>query len=420
MIIRTQAPATFSPEFKSIPKPGATELNNGVKLYSYNLGSQPVFKLELIFSTGSADTNNPSLASMVCNLLREGTKSKSAEELNNLLDYYGSFLDIKSGLDYSTLTLFGRAEFIDELLPVISEILQEPAFLPDSVVKQRKLAIQNLQISQKKTSYWSPRLLRRNIFGEAHAYSRIPSTEEVESITTPDLHDFHRQLVGSLDSILLSGSFNQTSTERLLNQYFGVIETLPKDVKLIDPVFKAATITKKLEQTSQASIALGSPTLGPDDENYPSHSFVVKLLGGYFGSRLMKTLREDKGLTYGVHAYFVQLRQGNFMQIAADVKLEAVDESVDIVGEEISRLLKEPVDRDELETVKNYMLGEYVNDTNTAFDFAGLYKKILVQQLPDNYFDRYYGKIARLSVDEVELIKLQVLIPESFTTVKVY
>ena len=214
--------------------------------------------------------------------------------------------------------------------------------------------------------------------------------------------------------------FDQNKTIELFQEHFGFIQPNKIGSKIIKPVYLSGTVEKKLDQTTQASISLGGPAISPLDKDYPSHSFIIKLLGGYFGSRLMKSLREDKGWTYGVHAYMLQLRQGNFLQIAADVKLEAVDESIALVKEEIQRLLEQPVSQDEIDTVKNYMLGEYVNDSKTAFDFAGLYKKILIQDLPSDYFDNFYGQIAELNTDRIETIKHQVVDLSAFSIVKIY
>jgi predicted Zn-dependent peptidase len=420
MITRTSPPPTFSPEFKSFPEPEQQVLGNGIKLYSYNMGSQQVFQLELIFSIGAADCQVPSIASLTCNMLREGTKSRTAEQLNDLLDFYGSFLDIKSGLDYSTLTLYGRTEFLSQLLPIIAEILKEPLFTESAFEKHKKRAIQNLQISQKKTSYWSTRLLRKSIFGEAHTYAKLPSIDDLKAIQLSDLEEFHRRLLNNINSILISGSFDQVETVSLVEKYVGDIKVAEKVLEVVKPVYGIDNIEKKLAQSTQASIALGGPAINPTEADYPAHALIIKLLGGYFGSRLMKTLREEKGLTYGVHAYMLQLRQGNFMQITADVKLEAVNESVDIINQEIQHLLSRPVPDNELTTIKNYMLGEYVNDSNTAFDFASLYKKIIIQKLPSSFYNTFYTRIANLSVKDVERIKEQVIDPVSLSTVKVY
>lgn len=417
MIVRSQPPKTFNPEIKSIPKPVVFTLSNGIPLFNYNMGGQPVFRLELIFGIGSANFANPSIASLTCNMLREGTQGKSSEEINNFLDFYGSHLDIRSGLDYTTVSLYGRAEFLSELLPVVSEVLKEPSFDPAALEKQKQLAVQNLQISQKKTSYWSVRLLRGNIFGVDHPYSRIPGVDEIEKIEPGHLLEFHQQLLANLEAIIISGSYSQGEFERLIDGHLGSIKLSKAQRKVNQPEFKADNITRELKKTTQASIALGLPAISHRAEAYPLHSLVVKLFGGYFGSRLMKTLREDRGLTYGVHGYFVQLRQGEFTQITADVKLEAAQESVNIVKEEIDKLLLKPISALELETVKQYMIGEYINDANTAFDFAGLYKKILLQDLPGDYFDKYYLKISEATIDDIESIKARVLDTARLTTV---
>ena len=150
MVVRTKPPKTFSPAIKSFPLPEATTLRNGIQAYSYNMGSQPVFKLEIIIKYGSANLKNPLDGSIGINLLREGTKTKSAEEINKLLAYYGSFLELKSNLDFSTITLYGRSEFLKELILLLSEILSEPAFKEVALTKHKALARQNLEISKKK------------------------------------------------------------------------------------------------------------------------------------------------------------------------------------------------------------------------------------------------------------------------------
>lgn len=420
MLIRTVPPKTFSPAFKSVPKPGVFNLQNGISVYHYNLGLQAVFRLELIFRLGSASIVNPSVAALTGNMLLEGTKGRSAEEINGLLDYHGAFLDVKAGLDYTTITLFGRSEFLSELTPLLREIILEPAFDEKALNKHKQRAIQNLEISQKKTSYWSTRMLRQSVFGTSHPYSRIPSSEKLGEITTSDLTKFHELLVGSLDAVIIAGSFDQEVFDKLVEGNFGQIKILPHSDSVQEPVYATGAQEKKLEHTSQASIALGGKALSILDRDYPVHSFIMKILGGYFGSRLMKNLREEKGLTYGIHAYFLQLRHGDFFQIASDVKLEAVDESIDTVKAEIERLLTSPIEEAEIDTVKNYMLGEYVNDSNTAFDYAGLYKKIILQQLPEDFFDNFYERISAVSVEEVESTKAEVIDPALLSVVKVF
>ena len=420
MIVRSEAPLTYLPEFKSISKPSIIGLDNGISISSFNNGDQDVFRIELIFRIGSADFDNLALSEALLKLLREGTRHKSAEEINDLLDYYGSFLDLSSGLDHSTVTLFGRSEFIHILIPLLSEIVLQPGFTEKGLLKHKELSIQTLQIGQKKTSYWSSRLLRKAIYGEIHPYSRIPSIQNIAEIERDSLAKAHLRLLESLDHVIIAGSFPQDKMESLIRESFSGLTRKSSLNIHSSGHYLPQKIEQRIDKANQASIALGFPSISIKDGQYPIYSFLIKILGGYFGSRLMKSLREEAGLTYGVHGYLLHLLQGSSLQITSDVKLEAIDESIDIVLHEIKQLLDNPIAADEINTVQSYMLGEYVNDSNTAFDFATLYKKIILQDLPENFYDSFYKQISSITPEILEELKCDVLNPERLSIIKVY
>ena len=401
MLDRTLSPSYYSPEFKNIPLPEKTELNSGVKIFSFNNDAQKVFKIELNFSVGSNITSNPAIASLCVPLLREGSSSKTAAEISNILDYYGAFLDLKSGLENISISLYGRSAFINELIPLLADIINNPVFDEAALAKHKLKMSQKLSIDQQKTSYWSPRLLRQNIFGLEHPNSKILSDHSIKEITKDDLIYFHENhLLKNLDNIIITGSFDSSDLIAQLQDHFKEIEYSSSHADA-QPLIPESTksITKKVENTNQASIALGLEAIDIRNDHYPEYAFLTKVLGGYFGSRLMKKIREEEGLTYGIHAYNLHLRSGSYLQISADVELKSVDLSIELIHKEIEKLNHELIEENELETVKNYMLGEYVNDSNTIFDFADLYKKLLVHGLPEDYYQDFYSKVSSVKAE---------------------
>jgi len=134
----------------------------------------------------------------------------------------------------------------------------------------------------------------------------------------------------------------------------------------------------------------------------------------------MKKLREEKGLTYGIHAFPVHLKGGSYLQIQADVEKSSVDKSLAICLAEINKIKQYGVDQHELEIVKNYMLGEFVNESNTAFDFADLYRSILTQRLPVNYYESFYHTIRALRPENIQELSQELFISDGFVKVKVY
>ena len=403
MLERTLSPGYSPPEFKNIPLPERAELSSEINIYSFNNDAQKVFKIELNFGVGSNITDNPSIGSLCIPMLREGTATMSATEINDTLDYYGAFLDLKSGLENTIISLYGRSSFINELIPILADIIKNPVFEETALSKHKLKMSQALSIDQQKTSYWSPRLLRQNIFGANHPNSQFISGDKIDKITRDHLVQFHKEhLLKSLQNIIIAGSFDTNDVVAQLQKHFENVVKVDKvpESNNVKPDSNKS-VTKKLTNTNQASIALGIKAIGMKNPDYPEYAFLTKVLGGYFGSRLMKTLREEEGLTYGIHAYNIHLRSGSYLQISADVELKSVDKSIELIHEEIERLNRNIIPIDELETVKNYMLGEYVNDSNTIFDFADLYKKLLHHGLPEAYYQDYYSKISSLNAEDL-------------------
>ena len=422
MLDRTVIPKFSSPEFKSFTSPINHELNNGIQLSSFNSGDQEVFKIELIFPVGTYISSNPAVPSLCLEMLREGSKTKTAREINNTLDYYGAFLNFNSGIDNTIITLFGRSVFIKHLIPLLAEIISDPVFDDNALNKHKVKMNQALLINEEKTSYWAPRLLRKLIFGESHPYSTLVSSEAIEKITRDDIVGYHENFLSrALGNIIVAGSYNEGEVNQLLNSSFQGITLDFKAKSITHPtvgLFK--TETKELGNTSQASIAIGKPAISNTQEHYADYAFMTKLFGGYFGSRLMKKLREEEGLTYGIHAFNNQLRGGSYLQISADVELSSVDKSVKLILAEIDKLKQEDISLHEIDTVKNYMIGEYVNDSNTVFDFAELYKKILLQRLPEDYYEVFYQRISEIESEAVKAMAIESLDAKQFSVIKVY
>jgi zinc protease len=421
MLNRTTPPKFYPPEFKPFTYPLRSELPNGLKVYSFNSGNQAVFKIELIFSVGSSFTANPALPSMCVKMLREGSKSMSALEISNKLDYYGAFLHTKASIDSTIISLFGRTVFINDLIPLLAEMIFWPMFNEDSIKKHQAKMTQKLLIDQEKTTYWAPRLLRKSIFGKHHPYSKFFSATGINAITRRDLVQYHHNiLIPGLEHIIVAGAYREQELSTLLIDHFSNCTVNFETQNTVYPKPETLRIEpKKLPHANQASIAVGKPSIKISQENYPNYAFLTKILGGYFGSRLMKKLREDEGLTYGIHAFNIHLNAGSYLQISADVELNSVNRSIDLVEEEINKLRIEAISTDEAKAVKSYMIGEFVNDANTVFDFADLYKSLIMQRLPEDYYQTFYQKISVITPEEIKLLANETLEQNQFSVIKV-
>jgi len=422
MLNRTVAPLQHPLQFKDLILPVNTKLINGINLFSFTGGKEEVFKIELILSTNSSLSANAAESSLCMAMMREGTLSRSALEINNTLDFYGAFLDLKSGLDTSQITLYGRSIYLKNLIPVIADIFLHPLFDQLALDKHKSRMIQELEIEQKKTSYWAPRLLRKSLFGLDHSYGKLANVEDLTGVTRDGLIQYHKNvIVPGLLNIIVAGAIDHGEVVSLLNKNLNYtvpkFHTGNKEIILAD---NEKLITYNLKNTKQASIAIGKNTERITKNNYSSSALVSKIIGGYFGSRLMKKLREEEGLTYGIYANNVHLQSGSYLQITTDVELNSIDKSIDMIMAEIERIKKDTITKTELATVKNYMIGEYLADSNNVFDFSDLYKKLLFHGLPLNFYSDFYSKLSAIDVTEVSETAINLLNPSEFSIVKVF
>ncbi len=421
MLSRAVAPELYPPKFTDIKLPVRTDLANGLAVYIFNKGEQEVFKIEFLVSTESNNNYNPAVAALCMAMLREGTISRSAKTINNSLDYLGAFLELKSGLDYNLISLYGRSVYVKELISLVTDIILRPSFNEKAIEKHKSRMMLELLIEQKKTSYWAPRLLRKNIFGNNHPYSILITEDDINSITRADLFQYHQNvIIPGLQNIIIAGSFIEQEISQLLNNDLNhLIQNSSKDNVTQPAPDETKLISKNLINSKQASIAIGKEAIKITNPNYSTCALLTKILGGYFGSRLMKKLREEEGLTYGIHAYNVHLLSGSYLQISADVELTSVDKSVELVMAEIEILQTKGIAETELATVKNYMIGEFMNDSNTVFDFADLYKKLLLQKLPVNFYHDYYSKLSLIKPNEIITSAQELFKPGEFSIIKV-
>ena len=151
----------------------------------------------------------------------------------------------------------------------------------------------------------------------------------------------------------------------------------------------------------QSSIRLGKKSLLRSHADYVDVLFLSHILGGYFGSRLMKNIREEKGLTYGIHASLHALKNDSYLVIGADVNKENVDLTIDEISKELRRLREERIDSNELETARNHFIGGLQSELTTAFAHADKIKTIRLFGVGDQYYNSMINRIEKMTADDL-------------------
>lgn len=245
----------------------------------------------------------------------------------------------------------------------------------------------------------------------------------IENVQQTDLLAFFQtKILASPFDIILVGQISDPDI-RLVNEVFGgpKLTNLAKPAEplaLIRPDTQKTHILTK-EESLQSSIRMGQATFTKEHPDYFKWMITNEIFGGYFGSRLMKNIREDKGYTYGIYSNLMMFQHAGYWGVSTDVKQEYTQQTLEEIYKEAQRLREEPVEKKELETVRNYMLGSFVGSINTPFDLADIFKSIYFSGLDYAFYDRYVQTIKNIDPDEIRQTARQYLHPEDMHLVVV-
>ncbi|MCW3076023.1 MAG: putative Zn-dependent peptidase [Bacteroidetes bacterium] len=398
MINRTQAPEFKTIEKVDVIKATPTKLQNGIELYTIDAGSQELIKLEFIFKAGMYYQPNTLIASATNSLLETGTKSFSANEISDGIDFFGSFIELGVGQDYACITLFSLNKYLNDSLKFIEEIIKYPVFSWNELnilITNKK---QKYQINSQKVSVIARRKFSELLFGENHPYGIDVQEKDFDRININEVQAFYDNYYQSKNcTIIASGHLPENLTETL-NGFFGEKEWGTNPHKIITKNVPLQTTPQQIHffekpDAVQSAIKIGRVLFNKTHPDYFHFQVLNSILGGYFGSRLMTNIREDKGYTYGIGSGLMSLVNTGYFFISTEVGADVTSQALEETYKEIKILREDLVSDSELETVRNYILGQILRSVDGPFSLADKFKAIWEFDLDYSYFDRYFKAV---------------------------
>jgi len=379
-------------------------LDNDVPVFLIKAGTEEVMRVEFIFKAGMVREYLPLLATSTNMMLTEGSQNHSAEEINRILDYYGIFLNPAAEKDIAGIIVYFLTKHTGKVLSLTEEILFKPVFPEKELDLLLRKRLRWYQVNREKVQNLAMDQFFESVFGSHHPYGRQVAEKDFEQITPSLLKDFHSKYYRPENmAIIVSGKLHE-QTVNLLNRHFGKLRSKKIYVEdtgnIIDGKNEKKVHISKAGSV-QSAIRIGSSTINKTDPDYPGLKFMNSLLGGYFGSRLMKNLREEKGLTYGIHSAVSSFELSGFKLISTDVANKNIQKTIDEIYREIRLLQTVPVAPEEIKVVRNYMSGELVRMFDGPFALAESFKAVWEYGLDYSYYDRLADKIKTISPDEI-------------------
>lgn len=391
-------------------------LRNGVDVYAINAGAEEVMQVEWVYYAGNWYEEQNLVAASANFLLRNGTSKKTAYQINEHFEYYGSYLNRSCYNETATVTLHTLTKHIEALLPVVKEILTDSTFPQTELDIYRQNMKQRLNVNLKKADFIAGRLIDAYVYGEEHPYGKFSSFEAFDALEQQSIKDFYKQYYQKGKLVMFVAGKLPPNIFQLLDQNFGDLDHQPLKVESI-PVKMADE--KKYRVTNdpngmQGSIRMAIPFPNRHHPDFLKAQVLNNVLGGFFGSRLMSNIREEKGYTYGIHSYLQNHIQQSAWLISTEAGRDVCEATIVEVYKEMERLRNEPVDEEELSLVRNFMIGSILGDLDGPFHIISRWKNIILNGVPEDYFDRQMQTIKTVSAEELQALANKYLVPENF------
>lgn len=402
MLDRSIAPAAYPVEKILFPKPLTYSLANGVEVWVVSAGEQEVFKFELSTKAGAIHSPLAGLAGMTASLMKRGTSIHTAQEIHQSFDFFGAFWDVQASLDHGTFTVYGLNKHFESLIPLVTEILQQATFPSDEVEKEIEIERQKTKLNWEKTSYSASQKFRAQIFPQ-DPYGRFTVTDDFDALDQQVIASQYALTWKTQKPVIfLSGKISEEQI-KFLDQTIGQLQFKNEEILIpaIKPVTRPLKTREEKEGSVQSSIRYGLPAISRNHPDYFHFSFMNTVLGGYFGSRLQKNIREDKGFTYGISSSLAPYPRGGYWVVGTDVNGENVDATLAEINKEIQSLQNDLVPQEELDIVKSYLMGSFTGELTQAFDIAEKVRVIQLDGLAPDFYDQFQDSIQNIQAQDI-------------------
>lgn len=394
-------PAFTQPNKLEIQFPQQIELQNGVQLFWLNDVKDASVKLDMEWCAGSKYQHKKLSANFTNKLILSGNEAKLGSEIAEEIDFHGGYLQHEMDRDHAGVTLYGLIDNIRDIFAVFEEAFMSCTFPDLEFEKERSVSLMRFKIDAQKVKTVCSRKFTQEIFSADSAYGQLATAADFEAIQREDVIGFYNEFYMSANlSIFLVGNVDQAFINDL-NAWSGKLQ--PKAIKFEPTGISQAKgrIDEVVPNALQTAIRFGRLFVDKNHKDYFKFQLLNTAFGGYFGSRLMTNIREDKGYTYGIGSAVSVMENAAQFYISTEVGVDVKEATIKEILSEMNRLRSELIPEDELARVKNYMLGDFLRHADGSIAMMENYKNIHFNRLKKTYYSDFIRAIHEATAEDL-------------------
>ncbi len=393
-------------------------LDNGIDVYAIDGGAEEVISVEFVFYAGNWYEQKNIVAATVNHLLKNGTTTRNAFAINEHFEFYGAYLNRHCYNETATLTLHSLNKHLPQLLPVMAELLTDCIFPEKELGIYKQNQKQRLAVSLKKCDFVATRLIDEYLFGIDHPYGKYSSTEAYDALQQEELLAFYKQYYTNGKGMLFVAGKLPGNIQEQLNNAFGKLpvntQPLPEVHYALQPAQEKRYNIINDVNGVQGAIRMGRAFPNRHHPDFTKAQVLNNIFGGFFGSRLMSNIREDKGYTYGIHSHLQNHIHESAWLVSTEAGRDVCAATIQEVYKEMKILQEEPVGEEELHLVRNFMMGSILGDLDGPFQIIARWKNYILNNLSGEYFYNALETIRTVSAEELQQLAIKYFNPEDF------
>ena len=386
--------SNMRPQVKEFEKlqfkmPRLVDAGRGIPLYLYTGSVQDVSRIDLIFQTGAYEQKAPLVAQAAAEALIEASVRKSFGVVSELFDFYGGWVRKIVSLHYTIFTLYSPNRTFRRLVPLFFEVITSPRFSKKDLERFKRQGRESLKVNQKKVESISSTIFKSKMFGD-HPYGVTPTLEDYDALCVDSIKEYALEgFVSEKCQVIFSGDVNEEMIKLLIEN----LQRIKSSASVAETKYEIGgtppkgLVLEEVKNALQSSVRIGARTINRGDENYMNLHILNSLLGGYFGSRLNKNIREEKGYTYGINSWLIGLPDAAYFTISSHTAIRFTAPLIEEVKNEIEKIKSSLVSDEELQILKGFLLGDFARMFDNAFTLADNFIAVLTNDVPMNYYD---------------------------------
>ncbi|CAN5254776.1 pitrilysin family protein [soil metagenome] len=416
-------PAPGTPRDFRIPETRNFALPNGMRVTLVPYGTLPKSTVQLVVRTGNVNegANQIWLADLTGDLMQEGTTSRTGEQVAREAAGMGGALNIGVGIDETAVGGDVLGEFTPQMVALIADVVKNPRLPESELTRLKANRIRSVAQAKAQPGALAQERFRALLYPN-HPYGRLYPTEAMLTGYTPEqIRTFYDANVGAARSHLyIAGRFDAAATEAAIRQAFGDWKRGAEPVLNVpQPTSKRAVHLIDRPGAVQSTLLLGLPVVNPSHQDYPALQVTNALLGGSFGSRITRNIRENKGYTYSPRSSVSTRYRDAYWAQSADVATDVTGASLKEIFFEIDRLRNEAPPAEELRGIQNYLAGNFVLQNSTTQGIIGQLRFLNLHGLGQEYLQNYVRRVYAVTSQDVQRIARSYVRPDQMTIVVV-